>query len=542
MNFKTLFVGLSGLISLTINSQSFIVGHNNLPYALSNWNETHSNAVTLNNKNYNSFTSWQSGFSAFNIKKTDLNGNVVVWRKEDSLVYKAAPCKLILGNNLLYYICKNQLTVLDTNLNIKYISTYTTALANNNWYFNDGLIATNGDLVVVGASADYIGSIYSNIKALVVRINATTGAIIYSKTFNNVTQNIATSVVQNTANASLFISGRVVTAGFSTFLLNITNDNLGTLNSSKYFMPGNSNSKNINVRKMIIQNSNLYLFSSDSASKLVVTKTNLNLTSTFQTSYFTNFIYQDVIKMSTNNGFYVTGYGPRTYTSAPLAIIKLDTVLNSTKSVSFSNVINKYDSLSNFSIDYYNGLNGTYSNFGSNIFEKNGDLYNLSNKSNINSAFGAGNTNQYIVKESTALSSTCLNNFNLTTVNYAYNISPTSFGSSTIAANNYTQSTVIANIIPTIAVICGTVTTTGISKQDNPNAPKIYANQKTIYFQNAEFSRNNFELYNLAGQKVYSTELNKHQKPIELSKLSAGVYFYKLYYNSEVFSKKIVLE
>jgi hypothetical protein len=46
----------------------------------------------------------------------------------------------------------------------------------------------------------------------------------------------------------------------------------------------------------------------------------------------------------------------------------------------------------------------------------------------------------------------------------------------------------------------------------------------------------------MAGQKVYSTELTKHQKPIELNKLAAGIYFYKLYYNSEIYSKKIVLE
>ena len=122
---------------------------------------------------------------------------------------------------------------------------------------------------------------------------------------------------------------------------------------------------------MIIKNSSLYLFAQDSAAKLVVTKTNLNLTATFQTKYFTNFIFEDVIKSTTSNNFYVSGYGPRTYTSVPLSILQLDTLLNVSKSVIYPQILNRYDSLSNFSLDYYNGLNGAYSNFGASIFEKN---------------------------------------------------------------------------------------------------------------------------------------------------------------------------
>ncbi|MDX2174343.1 MAG: T9SS type A sorting domain-containing protein [Bacteroidota bacterium] len=541
MNYKLFVTAIAILISYNTNSQSFIVGYNNVPYILSNWNETHSNAVIINGRVYNSFTAWQSGFSSFNIKKSDLNGNVISWRKEDSIMTKGAPAKLFTGNNLIYYICKNQITVFDTSLAVKFINTYTTSIPNNYLYFNDGLVASNGDIVLVGTSATYTGSSFSDMKALAVRINSVTGNIIFSKTYDNLTQNIATSVVQNTANASLFISGRVINSGYSTFLLNITNDNLGNLNSSKYFTPANSNSKNIDVRKMIIQNSNLYLFGSDSASKLVVTKTNLNLTSTFQTSYFTNFIYQDATKMSTNGGFYVNGYGPRTYTSVPLSIIQLDTVLTSNKSVVFPNIINKYDSLSNFSIDYYNGLNGAYSNFGANVFEKNGSVYSLSSKSNLNATPGLGNINQYLVKDLTTLNGSCLNNFNLTTLNYAYNIAPTSFSANALSVNSFSQSTVFAATIPTLAITCGTAFITGVSKVEAV-APYVYANEKTIYFQNGDFSNTLFELYNLAGQKIYSTKLINNQKQVEINKLSSGIYFYKLYYNSEIYTKKIVLE
>jgi hypothetical protein len=542
MKYKLFIAVIAILACLSTKSQTFIVGYNNVPYALANWNETQSNAVIINGRVYNSFTAWQSGFSSFNIKKSDLNGNVVAWRKEDSIMTKAAPGKLFTGNNLIYYICKNQITVFDTSLAVKFINTYTISTPNNYLYFNDGLVASNGDIVLVGATATYTGSSYSNMKALAVRINSVTGNIIYSKTFDNVTQNMASSVVQNTANASLFISGRVINSGYSTFLLNITNDNLGNLISSKYFTPANGNSKNIDIRKMIIQNSNLYLFGRDSAAKLVVTKTNLNLTSTFQTNYFTNFIYQDVTKMSTNGGFYVNGYGPKTFTSVPLSIIQIDTVLNSSKSVIFPSVVNKYDSLSNFSIDYYNGLNGAYSNYGANVFEKSGSVYSISNKSNLNATPGLGNSNQYMVKDLTTLNGSCLNNFNLTTLNYAYNIAPTSFSANALSAGSFTQSTVFANPIPTLAVTCGTAFITGFSKAINMNAPYVYANEKTIYFQNVDFSNTLFELYNLAGQKVYSTKLINNQKQVEIHKVSTGIYFYKLYYNSEVYTKKIVLE
>ncbi len=539
MKLKVTVIALATLFSIVLKSQNFVIGHNNIPYANSHWNETHSNAVILNNSIYNTFTGWQTGFAAFNIKKTTLNGNVVFW-KEDSASYTASPSKLIVGNNRLYYICKNQLTVLDTNLALKYISTYTTAIPNNNWYFNDGLIAQNGDLVIVGASANYSGNAYSNIQPLAVRINATNGNLIYSKTFTNTTQCTATSIVENIANNSLFISGRVINNGYTTFLLNISNDNLGNLNSSKYFTPSNSTFKNIEVKKMIIKNASLYLFAQDSAAKLVVTKTNLNLTATFQTKHFTNFVFGDVIKSTASNNFYVSGYGPRTYTSVPLSILQLDTLLNVSKSVIYPQILNKYDSLSNFSLDYYNGLNGAYSNFGTSIFEKNNYIYTLSNKSNINSAYGMGNTNQYFTKEATTFASNCITNFSVNTANYSYNIAPTTFTSNIITASSYTQSSPISNIIPTVAVNCGAVT--GIYNNANQNTPKIYAYNKLIYLQDVEFANSTFEIYTVTGQKVFTTQLHYNQKQIDVLNLTTGIYIYKLYYNFEVYSKKIVIE
>ncbi len=539
MKLKVTVIALTTLFSVVLKSQNFVIGHNNIPYANSHWNETHSSAVILNNSIYNTFTGWQTGFAAFNIKKTNLNGNVVFW-KEDSASTSASPSKLIVGNNRLYYICKNQLTVLDTNLALKYISTYTTAIPNNNWYFNDGLIAQNGDLVLVGASANYSGNTYSNIQALVVRINATTGNLIYSKTFTNTTPCTATSIVENAVNNSLFISGRVISNGYTTFLLNISNDNLGTLNSSKYFTPTNAAFKNIEVKKMIIKNASLYLFGQDSAAKLVVTKTNLNLTATFQTQYFTNFIFEDVIKSTINNNFYVTGYGPRTYTSVPLSILQLDTLLSVTKSIVYPQILNKYDSLSNFNLDYYNGLNGAYSNFGASIFEKNNYIYTLSNKSNINSAYGMGNTNQYFTKEATTFASNCVTNFSVNIANYSYNIAPTTFTSNVITASSYTQSSPISNIIPTVAVNCGAVTS--IYNNTNQNIPKIYAYNKLIYLQDVEFANSTFEIYTLTGQKVFTTQLHYNQKQIDILNLTTGIYIYKLYYNFEVYSKKIVIE
>ena len=539
MKLKVTVIALATLFSVVLKSQNFVIGHNNIPYANSHWNETHSSAIILNNSIYNTFTGWQTGFSAFNIKKTNLNGNVVFW-KEDSASYNASPSKLIAGNNRLYYICRNQLTVLDTNLALKYISTYTTAIPNNNWYFNDGLIAQNGDLVLIGASANYSGNTYSNIQALVVRINATNGNLIYSKTFTNTTQCTATSIVENIANNSLFISGRVINNGYTTFLLNISNDNLGNLNSSKYFTPTNATFKNIEVKKMIIKNSSLYLFGRDSAAKLVVTKTNLNLTATFQTQYFTNFIFADVIKSTINNNFYITGYGPRTYTSVPLSILQLDTLLSVTKSIIYPQILNKYDSLSNFSLDYYNGLNGAYSNFGASIFEKNNYIYTLSNKSNINSAYGLGNTNQYFTKEATTFVSNCITNFSINTANYSYNIAPTTFTSNVITASSYTQSSPISNIIPTVAVNCGAVT--NIYNNTNQNVPKIYVYNKIVYLQDVEFANSTFEIYTITGQKIFTTQLHYNQKQIDVLNLTAGIYIYKLYYNFEVYSKKIVIE
>jgi len=541
MKFKISAFLLVWFINYNIKSQSLVVEHNNVPFALAHWNETNSSSIILNNRIYSTFTGWQTGFSAFNIKKTDLNGNILFWKGE-ATINTASPSKLIASNNQLYYICKNQLAVFDTNLTVKFISTYTTTLPNNYWYFNDGIIASNGDLVIAGASANYNGTNYTNIKTLVVRINATNGNIIYSKTYDNTTQNIANCIVENATNNSLFISGRVINNGYTTFLLNITGDNFGTLSSSKYFTPANSNSTNVDVRKMIILNNNLYLFGRDSASNLMVTKTNVNLTNTFQTSYFTNFIYQDAIKSSNNNSFYLTGYGSRTYTSVPLSTLQLDTNLSAIKSVIHPNIINKYDSLSTFSIDYYTGLNGAYSNFGSSIFEKNGYIYSLSNKSNINSVGGIANTNHYFVKTETTFTGSCQNNFNLITANYVYIIAPTSFITNSVTANTYSQSPIIANIIPTVAITCGSLTSAGIANINISNLPKVYASNKLIYLQNIESNNAIFEMYNITGQKIITAALVYNQKYIDASKLPLGIYVYKLYYNNNVYSKKLLLE
>ncbi len=531
---------LISLITTTAKSQSFVLGYNNLPNINSYWNETHSSAVTLNNKFYNSFTAWQSGFSSFNITKTDINGAVIVWRKEDSLVNKGAPSKLIASANTLYYICKNQLTALDTNLNIKYIRTFTLSTPNSFWYFNDCLIASNGDVVIAGASADYNGSIYTNIKALVVRVNATTGAVIYSKTFTNATQNIATSIVENTANNSLFISGRVINNGYTTFLLNISNDNLGTLISSKYFTPNTSNVSNFQIKKMMIIGSNLYLFGHDSAAKLMVTKTNLNLTSIVKTNYYTNFIYQDAVKYTGNGGFYLSGYGARTYTSVPLSNLQIDTSLNVTKSIIYPNIINYYDSTTKFSLDYNNGLTGAYSNYGASIFEKNGYIFNIATKNTLSNTNGNGTYKHNFVKEATTYTSSCFNSFNLITSNYGYDILQTPFTTNTVSATSFSQTSFFANITPTTAITCGTVT--AINTNQIQNAPIIYASGKTIYLKNLTVNNSVFEIYSLNGQKITSLQLNSNQTQIDVSTIANGIYLYKMYYNGQVYSKKIVLE
>lgn len=534
---------LSFLVFLALgvktHAQNFIATYSNMPSANSYSCESHGNSVIINNKIYSAFTGWQFGFSSLNIIKADLNGNLLAWRKEDSLLNKAAPSKLFTGNNRLYYICKNQLTVADTNLFVNYISTYTTSVPNTFWYFNDGLVATNGDIVLVGAAATYSSGVYSNIKTLVVRINALNGNLIYSKTFDNTTQTIATSVLENTANASLFISGRVINSGYSTFLLNISNDNLGTLNSSKYFLPGSGSYRNMEVRKMIIHNSNLFLFARDSSAKLMVTKTNINLTATFQTKYYSNFIFQDAFKMAGNSGFYVCGYGPKTFTSVPFSIIQLDTALNNSKSVIFSNLTNYYDSLSNFSLDYYNGLNGATGNYGANIFEKNNLVYCMLHRSNSANTFT--NQNQIMVKESPLLNSPCVSSFSLNNNLYSYNISPTTFTGNSVSANNFTQTTVIANLIPVVSVACGTAAITQTPDAFNEHVTKFFVFEKNVYFKNFDFNNTSFEVLTLDGRKVFSAQLNNGQTKVNLSALPEGIYISRLYYNSEILCKKVVI-
>ena len=167
-------------------------------------------------------------------------------------------------------------------------------------------------------------------------------------------------------------------------------------------------------------------------------------------------------------------------------------------------------------------------------------IYTLSNKSNINSAYGIGNTNQYFTKEANTFTSNCITNFNINTANYSYNIAPTTFTSNVLTASSYTQSSPIGNIIPTVAVNCGAVT--GIDNNTNQSAPKIYAHNKTIYLQDVEYANSTFEIYTITGQKIFTTQLHYNQKQIDVLHLTAGIYIYKLFYNFEVYSKKIVIE
>ena len=74
------------------------------------------------------------------------------------------------------------------------------------------------------------------------------------------------------------------------------------------------------------------------------------------------------------------------------------------------------------------------------------------------------------------------------------------------------------------------------------NNISIFPNPSTGVFkvQSAGFYKENIEVYNTMGEKVYSSTLNREQETLNLSHLSNGIYFLRLTTEGKV-SEKIMI-
>ncbi len=81
--------------------------------------------------------------------------------------------------------------------------------------------------------------------------------------------------------------------------------------------------------------------------------------------------------------------------------------------------------------------------------------------------------------------------------------------------------------------------------QDNPTL-SIYPNPSygifQLTFDNMQSAKGELEIYNVFGEKVYAASKIKQQMQIDLSALSRGIYFIKVYSGTNVYTQKIIIQ
>lgn len=83
-------------------------------------------------------------------------------------------------------------------------------------------------------------------------------------------------------------------------------------------------------------------------------------------------------------------------------------------------------------------------------------------------------------------------------------------------------------------------TTTGIIESQT-SYPQNYCYNQTLFI-NGVYEETKLEVFTIGGKKVYETPIAKEQTKVDLSKLSTGIYFYKMVIGKSEVIQKILIE
>ncbi|HEA29747.1 MAG TPA: T9SS type A sorting domain-containing protein [Leeuwenhoekiella sp.] len=81
---------------------------------------------------------------------------------------------------------------------------------------------------------------------------------------------------------------------------------------------------------------------------------------------------------------------------------------------------------------------------------------------------------------------------------------------------------------------------------ENSNRPEIYVypnpteNLLNINFESSIFNKINLDIYDILGNEIFSSVINKNEKNIDFSKYPTGIYFLKITIDGKTSTKKII--
>jgi hypothetical protein len=113
-------------------------------------------------------------------------------------------------------------------------------------------------------------------------------------------------------------------------------------------------------------------------------------------------------------------------------------------------------------------------------------------------------------------------------------------GSGQLGIGSYTGS----NVPKLIKGLCSSVS--AIEENLIENLIFVYPNPSSGIFQlnfdNMQLAKEELEIYNVSGEKVYTVANIKQQMQIDLSALPTGIYFVKVYDGTKIYNQKIVVQ
>ena len=113
-------------------------------------------------------------------------------------------------------------------------------------------------------------------------------------------------------------------------------------------------------------------------------------------------------------------------------------------------------------------------------------------------------------------------------------------GSGQLGIGSYTDS----NVPMLVKGLCSSVS--AIEENLIENLIFVYPNPSSGIFQlnfdNMQLAKEELEIYNVSGEKVYTVANIKQQMQIDLSALPTGIYFVKVYDGTKIYNQKIVVQ
>lgn len=445
----------------------------------------------------------------FTIQKTDLAGNLVIAR---SIFYGTSiPTvkvnKMITSGDRLYIVGSLQQTsqsdglvlALDTNLTTIY---YTKSFGTNTGVevFNDVILASNNDLIMVGNSTVPTGTV-SVTKAVpfIVRAAAATGTVVYQKIYEDASNKYLFSVTEDVVNNTLFASGTIQGSN-GTHIMKLTNDNLGNILTAKNMIFA---SNTMNVKKLQVYGNKLFLVGGDNNNNLTTVETDLSVNALVMPKFYSNFKYQDMIKVNKTN--YIAGLTVPTGTVSYLAALRMDSLFVPQGAATYTLVQVPVASWS-----------------AANVVNKSNTMYWITNES-----WTAPNpyTNRYIVASDMALNATCNGSYSLTPGNIVHTMVTATFTTPVSSFTVINHNPFPNAMTPTITTLCSS---TGIENVNENFEKFIIKNGTEQVIIVSPYNEYTIELVDMSGKVAFVKNSTSANEEIALGNLSSGIYVIKL--------------